>query len=221
MPGLEGAILDIGERESKTRLKLISEGMKLKAGLEMFRFPDKARRRDHASSPSVRFARQFAAAMLAIGIPATAGCGQSQDKDVKTPPPQPAPTPYYGISEMAAYPLKEGQEPPLVTPDQQNLCSLTGIVTDPQRAVVRNVTITITNADTKQTRTLKTNDAGQYEAKDLPEGRYSVKAEEKNFKTTIVNDVVLKAGDRQRTDIRLEIGNFGGCCEYAASPLKA
>jgi TonB family protein len=219
--GLEGAILDIKERESKTRLKLISEGMKLRAELEMFRFPDKARRSDHASSPSLRFARQFAAAMLAIGIPATAGCGQAQDKDVKTPPPEPAPTPYYGISEMAAYPLKEGQKPPLVTPDQQNLCSLAGTVTDPQGAVIRNATITITNADTKQTRTLKTNDAGEYEAEYLPGGRYMVKAEEKNFKTTILNDVVLKAGDRRRTDIRLEIGNYGGCCEYAASPLKA
>jgi TonB family protein len=219
--GLEGAILDVRERESKTRLKLISEGSKLRAELEMFRFPNKARRSDHVSSPSLRFAKQFAAAVLAIGIPATAGCGQAQDKDVKTPPPEPASTPYYGISEMAAYPLRDGQMPPPVTPGQQNLCLLAGTVTDPQGAVIRNATITITNADTKQTRALNTNDAGQYEAKDLPGGRYSVKAEEKNFKTTIVNDVVLKAGDRQRTDIRLEIGNFGGCCEYAASPLKA
>jgi len=66
---------------------------------------------------------------------------------------------------------------------------------------------------------LTTNDAGQYMADDLQSGRYSVKAEAMNFKTAIVNGIVLKAGDRQRTVIRLEVGNWG-CCEYAASPLK-
>jgi len=81
------------------------------------------------------------------------------------------------------------------------------------------LTITITNTDTAKTLTLKTNQAGQYAASDLPAGHYTVKAEAPGFKTTAVTAIVLKAGDQQRTDIRLEVGNLG-CCEYAAVPLK-
>jgi hypothetical protein len=38
------------------------------------------------------------------------------------------------------------------------------------------------------------------------------------FRSVAKVGIVLKAGDRERADIRLEIGI--GCCEYAAGPLK-
>jgi TonB family protein len=220
--GLEEAIFDVRERESKTRLRLLSEGSKLRTELEMLRFPGNVRRSDHVSTPSLRLARRVAAAVLAMGIPAATGCGHAQDKDAKTPPPASPPTRYYGISEMAASPLRGGHTQPPVTPGHSDLCSLAGTITDSIRTAVAHVKITITNLDTGVARTLTSNAAGQYAADDLQSGRYSVKAEIKDHETTIVEDIVLKAGEHKRTDIRLVGGaNYGGCCEYAASPLKS
>jgi len=120
---------------------------------------------------------------------------------------------------MAPPPLKEPQTPPSPSgADQDNLCSLMGTVTDSVGAAVEKATVIITNLDTKVIRTVTTNAAGQYVANDLPAGRYSVMAYVKGFKHATLTGIVLKAGDRKRTDIRLEISTMG-CCEYAASPL--
>src|SRR5262249_4876261 len=40
------------------------------------------------------------------------------------------------------------------------------------------------------------------------------------FKKTVVKGVELGEGKAGRLDIRVEIGNFGGCCEYAAAPMQ-
>jgi len=93
-------------------------------------------------------------------------------------------------------------------------------VTDASGAVVANTTITITNIATNRAVTLKVDAAGQYTAKDLAAGKYDVKAESNGFETTIVKGVEVSAGKAARLDIRLEIGNWGGCCEYAAAPMK-
>ena len=104
--------------------------------------------------------------------------------------------------------------------NSQDAASISGTVTDASGAVVTHVTITVTNVDLGQSRTLQVNDAGQYSATNLPAGRYSIKAEAQAFKTALVNDLVLKPGEAHHTDIKLEVGNWGGCCEYAASPLQ-
>jgi TonB family protein len=41
------------------------------------------------------------------------------------------------------------------------------------------------------------------------------------FKTTVVKGVELNEGKASRADIRLELGDWGGCCEYAAAPMRA
>ena len=215
--GLQRALLDLRKRECATRAELLSEGLELKAGLETFRLPNQASTISRLPGSRFRFARQAAAAVLAIGIPATTGCGQHQDqKDVKTPPAEPDNSPYYGISEMAAPPIQA----PVPAPLQQALSSLAGTVTDSSGAVVQGVKITITNLDTGVARKSATNELGQYVVSGLSGGRYSVRAEAKGFKTTVIEKVELKAGEAGKADIRLEIGGFG-CCEYAAAPLQA
>jgi len=195
--GFQHTIDDLRERESVTRLQLLSAGSNLRSELEAFPLTGEAPTflaNVHATGGArVRLARQFAVAVLAIGIPATAGCQN-------------------GVSEMAPPPLKT-QTP------QDNLSSLSGTVTDSTGAVVTQVTITIANLDTGAARTLKPDQAGQYAANDLPSGRYTVKAEAAGFKTTLVTGIVLKQGERGHADIKLQVGNYG-CCEYAAGPLK-
>ena len=104
--------------------------------------------------------------------------------------------------------------------DQEKCCTLGGTVTDPSGAVVVNASITITNIATNRAIPLKTDQAGRFTAKDLGSGKYDVMAEANGFKTTVVKGVEVNAGKAARLNIRLEIGNWGGCCEYAAAPMK-
>jgi TonB family protein len=83
------------------------------------------------------------------------------------------------------------------------------------------VSITITNTVTNRQIPLTTDKTGQYAAKDLESGKYDVAATANGFKTTVVKGVEVNAGKAARVDIRLEMGNWGGCCEYAAAPMKA
>src|SRR4029077_18580615 len=69
--------------------------------------------------------------------------------------------------------------------------TIVGTVTDPSGAVVPNVAVTLTNTDTGLSRTIPTNDAGQYVAVDLQVGHYHVKAEAKGFKVAQQKDTVL------------------------------
>src|SRR5215470_11175485 len=55
--------------------------------------------------------------------------------------------------------------------------TIVGTVTYPSGAVMPNVNVTVTNPATGWTRTIPTNDAGQYVAADIQIGHYTIKAE--------------------------------------------
>jgi anaerobic magnesium-protoporphyrin IX monomethyl ester cyclase len=181
------------DREQRKRNEFLLQGLRLKNELDEFRLP--SRTISAASASRFRLGRQVAAAVLAIGVQATSPAGQA--------------------AEPALVSMQQTRG------EQEQCCTLGGTVTDASGAVVANVTITITNIATNRAVTLKVDEAGQYTAKDLAGGKYDVKAEANGFKTTIVKSVEVSAGKAARLDIRLEIGNWGGCCEYAAAPMRA
>jgi hypothetical protein len=84
--------------------------------------------------------------------------------------------------------------------------TIVGTVTDPSGAVVPNVSVTITDTNTGVSRTIPTNDAGQYVAPDLQVGNYNVKAEAKGFKAAERKDIVVSVGDRIRVDFQMQMG---------------
>jgi hypothetical protein len=84
--------------------------------------------------------------------------------------------------------------------------TIVGTVTDPSGSVVPNVTITITNVKTGVSRTLTTNDVGQYVAPGLPNGTYDLKAEASGFKVEESKGVVLNVNDRIRVDFQMKMG---------------
>jgi carboxypeptidase family protein len=84
--------------------------------------------------------------------------------------------------------------------------TIVGTVTDPSGAVMPNVNVTVTNAETSWTRTIPTNDSGQYVVPDVPIGHYSVKAEAAGFKISEQKDVVVQVGDRLRIDFQMKVG---------------
>ena len=52
--------------------------------------------------------------------------------------------------------------------------TISGVVSDPTGAVVPQVTVTITNTETGLSRTVTSNDMGEYVAPDLPNGNYHI-----------------------------------------------
>src|SRR5215470_261124 len=84
--------------------------------------------------------------------------------------------------------------------------TIVGTVTDPSGAVMPNVNVTVTNAETSWSRTIPTNDSGQYVVPDIPIGHYSVKAEASGFKISEQKDVVVQVGDRLRIDFQMKVG---------------
>jgi hypothetical protein len=84
--------------------------------------------------------------------------------------------------------------------------SISGSVRDPQGAAVPKTEVVITEETTGQTRTVKTDDDGDYSAQSLPIGRYSVSASPQGFKKTVATGVEVHVGDSLVVDLKLEVG---------------
>jgi hypothetical protein len=93
---------------------------------------------------------------------------------------------------------------------------ISGTVKDGTGAAVVNAKVTITNQETKLSRTVKTDDRGFYVAPEMPVGAYTVTVEEKGFKTTskVGNDLV--AGARLTVDLTLQVGEITEKVEVTA-----
>jgi hypothetical protein len=89
---------------------------------------------------------------------------------------------------------------------QEPFGSIEGTVKDPQGAVVQNATVTVRSIATNATRTVVTNDSGQYRVLQLQPGAYEVKATATNFKQSILESVQVQVGQIASADIGLEIG---------------
>jgi len=88
---------------------------------------------------------------------------------------------------------------------QSNTGTITGVVTDPNGAVVPNATVTITNQGTGEKRTVQTDSDGRYLAPSLPTGIYSVETAANGFQSVTKKDLSLAVGATARTDIALGV----------------
>lgn len=95
--------------------------------------------------------------------------------------------------------------------------TLIGKVTDQSNAIVPGVTIVIVNQSTGVTRTVATDQAGDYIAAALPAGVYRVTAEHSGFKKTIVSDIALEVAQTPRVDIVLSVGTASQEVEVTAT----
>ena len=84
--------------------------------------------------------------------------------------------------------------------------TITGTVTDPSGALVRNARITILNEATNAVRNAETNDDGDFTVALLPPGRYRVIAEGAGFRRSVFNDVTVDVDQTARVDFALEVG---------------
>ena len=84
--------------------------------------------------------------------------------------------------------------------------NITGTVTDPSGAIVRNAHITVVNEATNAVRTAETNDDGDFTVALLPPGHYRVTAEGPGFRRSIFGDVNVDVDQTVRVDFALEVG---------------
>jgi len=151
MPQPYETVRMLRDREQGKRNEFLLQGLRLKLELDEFRLSQVERLPQRGGSRS-GLGRQVAAAVLAIGVQAALPTGQAMAE------PTPAPMQQAGG--------RSGE-----------CCTLSGNC-DPiaSGAAIANVTITITNIATNRAITLKTDNIGQYAAKDLTAGKYDVTA---------------------------------------------
>src|SRR6266404_8910361 len=96
----------------------------------------------------------------------------------------------------------------VISPAQEITGSIVGTVRDTGGAVVKGASVTITNSETKLvTRSLTTNDDGEFSAPLLPVALYDITVEATNFKKHIADRVKLNVNERRSVDVALQAGN--------------
>src|SRR5262245_26988646 len=83
--------------------------------------------------------------------------------------------------------------------------NITGVVTDPTRAVIPGAEVTIVNTGTNIKKTTVTTDRGEYNVPVAP-GTYQVQVALPGFKRYQADNVVVTAATTVRLDVKLEIG---------------
>jgi hypothetical protein len=94
---------------------------------------------------------------------------------------------------------------------------LIGKVTDPSGAAVPGVAVTITNVDTGNTRTVTTNETGDWEARFLTVGNYRVVFELSGFKTLRREGITVSTAAMATVNVALEIGALTEAVQVVAN----
>ena len=89
---------------------------------------------------------------------------------------------------------------------QSNLGSISGSITDKSGGVVANATVTVTDTQRGLSRTLTTDEAGEYNAPNLLPGVYSVRAEASGFQKIERQNIRLEVAKDVRVDLTLQPG---------------
>src|SRR5713226_5905241 len=84
--------------------------------------------------------------------------------------------------------------------------SITGIVTDSSGAAISNATVTLTNKDTAEKRTIETDASGNYTFVNILPGRYKLEGEKTGFKKFAQEPIVVQIESGLRVDIALQVG---------------
>jgi hypothetical protein len=90
---------------------------------------------------------------------------------------------------------------------------ITGTIYDPNRAVVPNATVTVTNRDTNTASKVTTDASGGYVVPALNPGIYEVSAAAPGFKTTVRPAVEMQVGKDLQLDVELLIGETSSVVE--------
>src|SRR5829696_7651452 len=98
----------------------------------------------------------------------------------------------------------------LGAPAQSNKGTITGTITDPNGAVVKDAKVTATNVANGESRDVTTGDDGTYTIPALDPGNYRLAIEASGFQNTTVEQVKVETNARQAVDVVLSVSGVGG-----------
>ncbi len=103
---------------------------------------------------------------------------------------------------------------------QSNLAAISGIVTDPQNAVVPQAVVSVSDVETGvEVRTL-TNASGFYNLQNLEIGKYDLTVQHAGFRKYVRQGITLTTGQNLGLNIRLDLGTTGQAVTVSAeAPL--
>ena len=85
--------------------------------------------------------------------------------------------------------------------------SLSGSVTDANGGLLPGAQLNIQNLDTNLTRSVTTNESGQFSVAPLPPGRYTVSADKGGFKREVRSGITLTVGQSATLNLALAVGD--------------
>jgi hypothetical protein len=95
--------------------------------------------------------------------------------------------------------------------------SIYGTITDSNGAVIPNASVTIRNAATQQTVSLRTDDDGSFSSSSLSSGLYTVTVSSSGFQTTVMSNIQVTYGESKNINFTLEPGNVSATVEVTSS----
>jgi hypothetical protein len=99
---------------------------------------------------------------------------------------------------------------------QSSRGTVSGIVTDPQAAVVPNAAVELVNADTNVKRATTTNEAGLYRFDAVDLGSYHLTVKAQGFQTFVKRGIPVLAGITASNDVTLALGDTRTLVEITA-----
>ena len=90
---------------------------------------------------------------------------------------------------------------------QSTDASLTGRITDPNKAVITAATVTVINTGTGIHYQGLTNEIGEYYVTNLPPGRYRIEVEKPGFKAVIQSGLILHVQDALEVNFEMTLGS--------------
>lgn len=125
-----------------------------------------------------------------------------------------------GLACLAALSLLLIAFSPATSHAQAVKASLIGTVTDSSGGVVPGAEVTIKEVNTNISRSMLTNESGNFVFGNLNPGTYRVEAKLAGFKTAVVDNVVVLVNTTQRADLQLQPGALTETVEVTAlAPL--
>src|SRR5215831_8768706 len=102
-------------------------------------------------------------------------------------------------------------------PGQIQTGRIVGTVYDPNKAVVPNAAVTVTNRDTKQEQRVSTNGTGNYVVPALNPGLYDIKVSAPGFRTIAQSAIEMQVGKDLLLDFDLVLGETSSLIEVTSS----
>jgi hypothetical protein len=100
----------------------------------------------------------------------------------------------------------------------QSTGAIQGTVSDASGAVIPNATVVVTNEQTGEAHTLKTDSAGLYSLPALPPGNYKVQAESPGLQTVAASHLIVSVGTTTTQNFTLGVASTSETIQITAAP---